>query len=149
MRLFHALHRFRRVWHGITPSSSLSKAQFMTLMTIAHGAAEPATERVAVPMPLTVLAALQEQSLPGISQRVAGLEQMGYLERVPNPRDRRISAVQLTEQGEQLLKETCVQVRKTLNIAISQVGEQDMEHFLSLLQALTDALEQAANESEK
>ena len=141
-RLFTAVNRVRRAWRSLAPSKEISKAQFATLMTIAHGGRPPhegqATNQ---PMPLSVLANLQEQSLPGISQRVSALEKLGYLERVANPNDRRVCAVQLTPQGSKLLEEACARVKEKLDAALETMGREKLDTLLFLLEDLTCALE--------
>ena len=92
-------------------------------------------------MPLSVLANLQEQSLPGISQRVSALEKLGYLERVANPNDRRVCAVQLTPEGSKLLEEACARVKEKLDAALETMGREKLDTLLFLLEDLTCALE--------
>lgn len=141
-RLFTAVNRVRRAWRSIAPSKEISKAQFTTLMTIAHGGKPPHEGKAFnQPMPLSVLANLQEQSLPGISQRITALEKLGYVERVANPHDRRVSAVQLTPVGTQLLEEACACVKQKLDAALETMGREKLDTLLFLLEDLTCALE--------
>lgn len=141
-RLFTAVNRVRRAWRSIAPSKEISKAQFATLMTIAHGGKPPHEGKAFnQPMPLSVLSNLQEQSLPGISQRITALEKLGYVERVANPHDRRVSAVQLTPVGTQLLEEACACVKQKLDAALETMGREKLDTLLFLLEDLTCALE--------
>ena len=138
-RLFTAVNRVRRAWRSLAPSKEISKAQFATLMTIAHGGRPPHEgQETNQPMPL---ANLQEQSLPGISQRVSALEKLGYLERVANPNDRRVCAVQLTPEGSKLLEEACARVKEKLDAALETMGREKLDTLLFLLEDLTCALE--------
>lgn len=146
-RLFTAVNRVRRAWRSMAPSKELSKAQFATLMTIAHGGNPPHEGKAFNrPMPLSVLANLQEQSLPGISQRITALEKLGYVERVANPHDRRVSAVQLTPVGTQLLEEACACVKQKLDAALETMGREKLDTLLSLLEDLTCALEKMTSD---
>lgn len=141
-RLFTAVNRVRRAWRSMAPSKEISKAQFATLMTIAYGGKPPHEGKAFnLPMPLSVLANLQEQSLPGISQRITALEKLGYVERVANPHDRRVSAVQLTPVGTQLLEEACACVKQKLDAALETMGREKLDTLLFLLEDLTCALE--------
>ena len=81
------------------------------------------------------------QSLPGISQRITALEKLGYVERVANPHDRRVSAVQLTPVGTQLLEEACACVKQKLDAALETMGREKLDTLLFLLEDLTCALE--------
>lgn len=146
MKLFSAMDRMRRAWRDTTPCQQISKAQFATLIVIAHGA-DPCTmtkqTEIISPMPLSVLASLQKQSLPAISQRIHTLEEMGYVKRVANPQDRRVSAVELTEKGELLLNETHKIWKDKMQTVLAAMSEQELKILLDLMEKMTQALEQA------
>ncbi|MCF1592327.1 MarR family winged helix-turn-helix transcriptional regulator [Streptomyces muensis] len=57
------------------------------------------------PLSLTELAAREKYSAPTISKVVIILEESGLIERLADPSDRRISRVQLSEQGEKWFEE--------------------------------------------
>ncbi len=144
IQLFSAMDRMRRVWQGISPCPELSKSQFGTLMAISHGGKLPhaaCREAQPAPVPLSVVASQMGQSLPSVSQRVSTLEQMGYIERVPDPHDRRVSGVRLTEGGRELLARACQTVQAELDTALAKLGADQLQTLFRLLGQLTDELE--------
>ena len=123
-RLFTVMDHMRRVWQNLRPCPDLTKAQFGTLMVLANGEKKPGPEdpHPCLPgrpvMSLSAVAAAMGQSLPSISQRISALEGMGYVERVPDPSDRRgsgirisASGISLLEQAKQNKDQTCCQSR--------------------------------------
>ena len=108
VRLFRLIDRMRRAWTAITPCAELSKSQFGTLMALAHLGGGPGTDGTppqAQGLRLTQLAHVMHQSPPALSQRIAVLEAMGYVQRTEDAQDRRVTRVCLTQQGHALLKQ--------------------------------------------
>ena len=131
VRLFRLIDRMRRAWAAITPCAGLSKSQFGTLMALAHlgggpGLAGQPPQRQAQGLPLTQLAHGMHQSPPALSQRIAALEAMGYV------------------QGNALLKQAYHAMNEKLNSALDALGEQDTAMLFTLLNKFTAQLEQAA-----
>ncbi|MFR2591966.1 MAG: MarR family winged helix-turn-helix transcriptional regulator, partial [Ruthenibacterium lactatiformans] len=90
------------------PQAELSKSQFGTLMALAYLGGRPGTDGTppqAQGLPLTQLAHVMHQSPPALSQRIAVLEAMGYVQRTEDAQDRRVTRVCLTQQGHALLKQ--------------------------------------------
>ena len=138
VRLFRLIDRMRRAWTAITPCAELSKSQFGTLMALAHlgGGPGAAGQPPQVQgLRLTQLAHVMHQSPPALSQRIASLEAMGYVQRTEDAQDRRVSRVCLTRQGHALLK---------LDSALAALGKQDAALLFTLLNKFTAQLEQAA-----
>ena len=106
--LFRLMDRVRKAWQSVTPCEHLSKSQFGTLMAIAHHgrmpgqSCTPSQEHGA--LTLTALAGAMHQSLPALSQRVSALEAQGYVERVPDPDDRRVIGVCGTPEGRTVME---------------------------------------------
>lgn len=106
--LFRLMDRVRKAWQSVTPCEHLSKSQFGTLMAIAHHgrmpgqSCTPSQEHGA--LTLTALAGAMHQSLPALSQRVSALEAQGYVERVPDPDDRRVIGVCVTPEGRTVME---------------------------------------------
>ena len=74
------------------------------------------------------------QSLPALSQRVTVLEEKGFVERVANPADRRVTGRRFGG---------------ILSQAAGRVGKQNMRLLLQLLGELADALNEAAQEADR
>lgn len=147
-QLFHLIDRMRRAWTAITPCAELSKSQFGTLMALARISKCPAQDAgvcgQSLGMPLTQLAHAMHQSPPALSQRIASLEAMGYVARVEDAQDRRVTRIQLTPQGSTLLKQAYSAMNQKLNSALDALGEDRVDMLFSLLDQFTAQLEQAA-----
>lgn len=52
------------------------------------------------------LAEIERVSAPSMTRTVAGLDELGYVERTPDPHDKRQVIVALTDEGQQVLKDT-------------------------------------------
>ena len=147
VRLFRLIDRMRRAWTAITPCAELSKSQFGTLMALAHlgGGPGAAGQPPQVQgLRLTQLAHVMHQSPPALSQRIASLEAMGYVQRTEDAQDRRVSRVCLTRQGHALLKQAYHAMNEKLDSALAALGKQDAALLFTLLKKFTAQLEQAA-----
>ena len=154
-RLFAAMDHMRRVWQNLRPSHDLTKAQFGTLMVLASGGKmpTPADPHTCTPgravMTLSALAAAMGQTLPSISQRIRTLESMGYVERVPDPDDRRVIGVCVTPEGRTVMEVAYRRFGSILSQSIDYLGPQNFETLLHLLGELAIALEQAVAAQEE
>lgn len=71
---------------------------------------------------------------------VASLEEYGYVERVPDPTDRRAQLVRRTTKGhvaQGVVNETVLETQAQWS---EQLGDQEMEHLLALLRRLTTVI---------
>ena len=147
VRLFRLIDRMRRAWTAITPCAELSTSQFGTLMALAHLGGGPGTDGTppqAQGLRLTQLAHVMHQSPPALSQRIAVLEAMGYVQRTEDAQDRRVTRVCLTQQGHALLKQAYRAMNEKLDSALAALGKQDAAMLFTLLNKFTAQLEQAA-----
>lgn len=142
--LFRAMYRVRRAWCSITPCKTLSKSQFATLLLILHRS-DPENCKNANGgtgyITLTALAAEMQQSLPALSQRVRLLEEMGYVERVPEPTDRRVMGLRLTPEGLCVMTEAKEKFDLFLTQALEQLGHENAGKLIELLIQLADIFE--------
>ena len=151
--LFRLMDRVRKAWQSVTPCEHLSKSQFGTLMAIAHHgrmpgqSCTPSQEHGA--LTLTALAGAMHQSLPALSQRVSALEAQGYVERVPDPDDRRVIGVCVTPEGRTVMEVAYRRFGSILSRSIDYLGPQNFETLLHLLGELAIALEQAVAAQEE
>lgn len=155
--IFRQMDRMRKAWEHVSPSKKLNKSQFGTLFALARlsGGREqcpvceaPAQgEGVAKPVTLSELAAAMHQSLPALSQRVTVLEEKGFVERVADPADRRVTGLRLTETGRSEMDTAFRRFSGILSQAAGRVGKQNMQKLLQLLGELADAMNEAAEEA--
>ncbi len=153
--MFRRIDRIRRAWCAVTPCDALSKSQFSTLLAIAFqdrmrdppgrapgdGEESPQRERSVT---LTELARGMRQSLPALSQRVSALEAQGYIERVPDPADRRVTGVRVTWEGMRVLEQARQRLDGMLLCATARMGREKLHTLLALMDELAEGLEAVA-----
>lgn len=93
------------------------------------------------PVRLGRIAKVLGQSLPAISQRISDLEAQGYVERVDDPRDRRVSSVRLTGAGHKRLEEAYESLKRKLNEAIDAMGREQAAQMMNQLEQVAEYLE--------
>jgi DNA-binding MarR family transcriptional regulator len=87
--------RLRQRWAAHAAAAGLSTAQVNALLTLEPGQA----------VPMRTLAARLDTDASNLSVLVDRLERRGAVERRPDPGDRRVKALTLTDQGERLRAE--------------------------------------------
>lgn len=88
---------------------------------------------------VTTLAARAGMSRQAITYLIGELEEKGYLERRPDPSDRRASLVQLTERGEAAIRAMRASVRDMERGWEEQIGSRRFAQFRGTLSALVDS----------
>lgn len=89
---------------------------------------------------LTELATRAELSLSATSELVNELEQLGYLQRVPDPRDGRAKLIVPTDRGQQALDAAAVRVAEIEDHWGSLVGHDRFDETCYLLDRLLTEL---------
>lgn len=79
------------------------------------------------PANMSKLAEYQNVSLPTISRSVSRLEKMGWIRRLSSPHDRRVTLVELTEDGRKRLEEIGRLAEDTLGALLEPISESDAE----------------------
>lgn len=140
-----AMNDLHRAWAGFQPLAPLNRSDMMTLGAVAGMTRKGRTVTV------SLLAHAMHQSLPGISQKVSGLEELGYLRRVPDKSDRRVSCIQLTEAGGQLADKGLRHFLGRVEQALDTLGAEKADTLMALMRELSAAIRdvQAQDEAEK
>ncbi len=148
VELFRLMDRVRRAWLSVTPHETLNKSQFATLLAIFRKTGHCGTDSEKKDGVITpsALADAMHQSRPALSQRIHALEELGYVERVPDANDRRVAGLRLTQEGVQVLNRAKQRFDGMLSQAIKQLGEDHAETLVTLLAELADALEAAVEQ---
>ena len=89
---------------------------------------------------LTEIAALAELSLSATSELINDLAELGYVERVPDTRDRRAKLVVPTARGRQALQDAAVRVAEIEHHWGSLVGHDRFDDACHVLGSLLDEL---------
>ena len=87
---------------------------------------------------LTELAARAGMAPPSMAELVDELERAGYLERRPDPTDRRAKLICLTRSGRRVVTQALRAVREIERVYAAEVGADAFEALCQKLQALVD-----------
>jgi len=82
-------------------------------------------------------------SPPTASRAVDALVSLGFVERVPDPRDRRAVQIRVTDYGRDRVAERVARVGETLGPALSTLPPNDRERLVTLLARLNAAVGRA------
>lgn len=147
LELFKSMDRLRKAWQDITPAPDISKSLYSVLMVISHAhlACVHGVEVKVVDdcVSLTDLSLMLRQSLPVVSQRTRTLENLGYVYRVANPADRRVSRIGLTDSGKALVERAHVSLNSKLSGALHCYGDENVAALITMLDRLSGVLEDA------
>lgn len=150
MQLFRLMDRTRRAWAEFTPKPEVSKSQFGTLLALRHGRKRGSEKQGEhdpfEPMTLSVLAAIMEQSMPAVSQRISKLEAAGYVSRTPDEKDKRTIWIQLTPSGMELLQSSYQNMVSKIGDIMEKMGPDDSETLIRVLDKLAGIIEESVKE---
>jgi DNA-binding MarR family transcriptional regulator len=106
-----------------------------------------ATARIALvelgeggPFRLNDLAARMGVSAPTASRSVDALHELGLVERVVDPADRRAVQIELSKAGQALLDRRTERARVAFEPAVAALSKADRKQFSELLHRMTEAL---------
>jgi DNA-binding MarR family transcriptional regulator len=121
--------RTRRLMSGIWLDRTLSKTNLFVLMLLdGHG-----------PVSMSRLAGLLGASLPNATGIVTRMEELGYVERIRDERDRRVVLVRSTAKGREIVQELEALRRQHLQRLVGELAPQDRARCLKAFRALREA----------
>ena len=140
LELLREMDRLRRAWKLAIPNTGINKSEFFTLFTLRHPDGHPlacgqSPASHPRPMTLSTLAKAMKQSMPAVSQRISKLEQLGYVQRVPDSHDRRTVWIHLTPAGLALLQSTGEEMLGKLEHILHRLDTQNGVSSQQLIQA--------------
>lgn len=99
--------------------------------------------------PMGEIARQMEIELPGLSRVVDRLEKRGYIERAPDPTNRRIVRLNLTEEGRAMMHAVEKTRQEHFFACLSSLNVAEMEEIVNSLKRLATSVEQSlqANKS--
>jgi DNA-binding MarR family transcriptional regulator len=92
------------------------------------------------PLRLSVLADRMGISAPTASRAVDGLVDLGLMERLPDPEDRRAVRIDLTRPGRKRVEEKKALAAAALKPGVAALSTKDSTHLAALLTRLADEL---------
>jgi DNA-binding MarR family transcriptional regulator len=93
------------------------------------------------PLRLSELAERMGTTAPTASRAVDGLVELGLLERLPDPDDRRAVSIDVTDPGRARVEERMALAAAALAPAVAALSAQDRARLAALLAQLADAFE--------
>lgn len=148
LALLYAVRRLQHAVRGIVlEGAHVNKSQLFTMMTLRYkGIRElPPPEEIDPyePMTLSGLAREMGQTTPALSQRITQLEEMGYVRRSPDSRDRRTVWIQLTPEGFAVMRQAGENFSKRMEEISGALGEETIARMTADFDRISDALETA------
>lgn len=111
----------------------LTKAEFYLMNMLYDG--KPAN--------VTVLANRLRVSKTTVSKLIHCVEGKGYVQRITDSNDRRITYIQLTEQGKTLTRSCILSHKKSLVDMVDRIGEEDTNELIRIMNKIVEKGEKA------
>lgn len=109
--------------------SDISQAEFMMLKLIKNCAKSG-------PVTVSVLGERLDISKSAVSQMLNALEDRGLARRFATRDDRRVSYVELTQEGQEILKKVFSRMNQMGSEILSEMGEEDIQTMIRLLEKM-------------
>ncbi len=82
---------------------------------------------------VTEISALLQITPAGVTHLINPLEETGYIERLPDPNDRRIVRIGLTQKGTQMAEALILEVQEQLVGLVNHLGKEDSKTLIRLM----------------
>ena len=137
--LFHKFHKLKY----LDTISKLSKVEFMILNKIMRmkekGEVEPK-------ITISNMAKFLSTTNPAASKMLSVMEDKGYIKRINDQEDKRVTYVTLTNEGEKIIVEAHKSFHEFSKTVIQKMGKQDLNDFVELFQKLLTIIEEEIKE---
>lgn len=123
---------------------TLSPAEFYTLLAIQQiqGGSDPPPQAVR----MSALIETMGMSPQATSKMLRTLEQKGYCRRITDPRNRRSTLIEVTQEGMELAQSTKEQMTRFARMVTQRMGDADMEEFIRLVNRCDAIMQEVALE---
>lgn len=128
--LSRLLRNLTRLVGGADDGPPMTATQRIALVELGDGA----------PLRLNDLAAQMGVSAPTASRSVDALHELGLVERVVDPHDRRAVNIALSDHGRELLEERKTKANAAFEPAVAALSRADRKKLSELLHQMTEAL---------
>lgn len=82
---------------------------------------------------VTELSDLLKITPAGVTHLLNPLEDLGYIERLPDPDDRRVVLIGLTEEGDAMAQDLIADVQEKLSGLVKYLGEEESQTLIHLM----------------
>ena len=138
-QLFEAVLKLKKQSHVNFKLKDIYAGEFMALRTI-HKLKQKNDEN-SIGVKTSDIGNCLFMKKPATSKMLNNLEDKGYINRLSDKKDRRVTYIDLTERGEELLEKHHRQMVDYTNRVIHEMGEEDMKTFIKLLNKLSDIMD--------
>ena len=127
--------------------NTLSAQLFEGVVAAGHGDLRPAhgnvlehlSEQPSVPLRLVDIAARAGMTPQSVGELVDDLEKRGYVERRPDPADRRAKQIHLTDRGVATSRSAALAMREVEEYLVAVLGRHDYQNLRASLERVLDA----------
>src|ERR1043165_1219483 len=130
MELSRLIRKLTQATGGPEDQPAMTPTQRLALFELGDGG----------PLRLSDLAERMGVSPPTASRSVDALHELGLVERVPDPRDRRALSIELTAPGREMLDERRAGAEGASAPAVTALSDSERETLATLLRRLTEAV---------
>lgn len=89
---------------------------------------------------VTALSDLLKITPAGVTHLLNPLEELGYIERLPDPNDRRVVLIGLTQEGDAMAQDLIADVQDKLSGLVNYLGEEDSRTLIHLMSKMIEFL---------
>jgi len=121
----------RRILLGFFQSIDITQTQIFTIMTLSEQS----------PVRLSQLSKKLQISAPTVTGIVDRLERSGFVERIPDNKDRRVINVDLTAKGRQIAKKLKMTLKTKWKGLLSKLPSHDQNNYVGILRKIQRTME--------
>jgi DNA-binding MarR family transcriptional regulator len=126
--LFQIMKQFPRLKLKKTSVDGLTQSEQGLLVTLVMNLGDDKKS-----FTVTELSALLQITPAGVTHLINPLEEVGYVERLPAPNDRRIVLIRLTDKGSEIAKRLIAEAQQALTGVVNYLGEEDSKTLIRLM----------------
>ncbi|MDX2188095.1 MAG: MarR family transcriptional regulator [Opitutaceae bacterium] len=145
LRLLRTGDEAFRVMDENFAAHGLSEGRFTVLMLLARRAALDPTGRGATPAELAEMSGVTRATMTGL---IDTLERDGFAQRKPDPQDRRMMNVAITETGRQLMERMLPEHFRRISVLMADLSDEERKNFQALLSKILQRAAQFTSSSE-
>jgi DNA-binding MarR family transcriptional regulator len=126
--LFQIMKQFPRLKLKKTSVDGLTQSEQGLLVTLVMNLGDDKKS-----FTVTELSALLQITPAGVTHLINPLEEVGYVERLPAPNDRRIVLIGLTDKGAVIAEGLFAEAQQALTGVVNYLGEEDSKTLIRLM----------------
>jgi DNA-binding MarR family transcriptional regulator len=135
------LNKLKKLNHHHHSKTMVHQGEFMMLGAI-HGCMNEKKELNQTEPGIKVgeLSEIIHSTKPATSKMLKVLEEKGYINRIPDQKDRRVVYICLSPDGDKMIRKAMDMMQNFFNRTISRLGEEDTRELIRLMNRFYDAM---------